>query len=49
MQNNITNKQNHGDVSWPEAQSCLQIKEFPLSSYSESVSKEDETLGSFAR
>lgn len=29
------NKQNHGDVSWPEAQSCLQIKEFPLSSYSE--------------
>lgn len=35
MQNNITNKQNHGDVSWPEAQSCLQIKEFPLSSYSE--------------
>lgn len=35
MQINITNKQNHGDVSWPEAQSFLQIKEFPLSSYSE--------------
>lgn len=34
-QNNIANKQAHGDVSWPEAQRCLNMKDFALSSHSE--------------
>lgn len=46
-QSNISNKQACGDISWPEAQSYLNMKDFSLSSHKEVSLQGGEDAGKF--